>query len=215
MSRADADLPWYFGSGASSLVGDSGLRSTSGGQLELAARLKVKSDRKRDFRRPGRPWDEEVDRTPESELLHPNPSDHCVDASHIEDDMLGRLGSVATASDIRARLQRLSPMQNEILRAHYSGESLPYTVDVAACLLARARRLCELPEGATTIPLELLRAALMVCTEDERQKLAKEADAIVVSARDAYDAVRLSKEERAARVQVDDPRAWKRERRGT
>lgn len=33
--RADADLPWYWGTGASTAAGDAGLRSPLGGQLEV------------------------------------------------------------------------------------------------------------------------------------------------------------------------------------
>lgn len=37
MSRADLELPWYFGTGPSTAAGDSGLRSPLGGQLEAIA----------------------------------------------------------------------------------------------------------------------------------------------------------------------------------
>lgn len=35
--RADADLPWYWGTGASTADGDAGLRSVLGGQLAILA----------------------------------------------------------------------------------------------------------------------------------------------------------------------------------
>lgn len=118
--------------------------------------------------------------------------------------MLDRLGAAARAGRITARLRQLSTLQVDILRRHYGTGSLPFGVDPCASLLARARRLCGVV-GA--VGAEVLRAGLLGASEAERTALAVEADALVEQARSAYDGLRVDPVDR---VQVHDPRPWRR-----
>lgn len=169
MSRADSDLPWFFGSAPQSWAGDAGLRSALGGQLEAVRSEKLASG--------------------------------TVNASQIEDDVHRRLGAATRARAIEARLAQLSDVQVATLRWHYGEGSLPYGVDRSACLLGRVRRLCS---AGGVVPQEVLRAALLEASTEEREAIAAEADRLVVGAREAYDALPA---QRLRWIQVDDPRS--------
>lgn len=185
MSGADNDCPWYFGSGSWSFGGDL-LRSPLGGQLE---RMKQRQKLGGGF--------------------VPNEQAN-INVNVVEDAMLNSLDGLGRASQVRDRLAQLTPTLVAALRLHYSGKSLPYSVDPAAALLKRARRLCGVPDGKdAVIAPEVLRAVLMKTDEAERAALAKEADALVAGARDAYDRTHA---ERPRDVVVRDPRPWVRDR---
>lgn len=113
---AAADLAWYWGAGPDSYAGDCGLRSSFGAQADAAAMAVG----------------------PDGERLPL--SDHSVDASAAEDQMILRLGAAHRAHQIEARLSQLSPFTVSILKAHFSGTSLPGQ-DPASVVAPSARRL--------------------------------------------------------------------------
>lgn len=181
---ADSELPWYFGSGPSTWQGDAGLRSSLGGQigaLEGSCYLDELG-----VRRKG--------------ILEAR----SFDVGATEDRMHQRLGAAANVASIEDRLRQLTRIQVEALRLHYSDASLPFGVPGAAILLARARRLVGLGGG---MGLSELREALRGASVDEREGIATEGAALVEVARLAFDALPRGE---VRRVQVDDPREWKR-----
>lgn len=200
--RADAELPWYFGTGPSTWAGDAGLRSNLGGQvahleaskLSPQASLARAADRADPWRRTSDPrWHPERWQAPASQ-----PSS--VDVSAVEEGMIDRLSAGALASEVEARLACLSALHVRALRLHYSGQSLPFDVDPAAVLLAAARLACGTVEEA---PQALMRGALARFQEADRATLARDAKALVKAAQVAYEDAPVP---RVRRVQVNDPR---------
>ncbi len=217
MISALIDLTWWFGS----WKGDAGLRSSFGAQL---ARAREAASGPLEFT--------------------------AIDSSHAEDAMIKRLGSAHSAGRIGRRFAQLDGFQQEVLRLHFTGGSLPFGVDVSAILLPAARRLVvadrfrsarhwlaearvkkktgtisdEVTQAnryrheasfyrrsTSPIPPEVLRFVLHDAPEAEQVALRNEADQQVRDAMNAYETVHVPDfEER--RIQVDDPRAWKRTR---
>lgn len=229
--RADADLPWYFGSGASTWAGDAGLRSPMGGQLEAARQVK-----RVDVEWP--PW------------MTKGQQPHAVDVSAAEDRMLESTAAAFRARRIALRLACLSRIQYLALTLHYDETcSLPFGIDASAVLLASARRLvlgpqirehyheargalrrargvggnvtrvhaelgCFLREreqaralrrSKAAVDHEVLRRALHDATEAQRQALESQAAALVQRSKETYDAVQLEDDDDKP-VQVNDPR---------
>lgn len=228
--RADAELPWYFGSGASTWAGDAGLRSPMGGQLSAARQVKRVH----------------VDNPPWMTKGH---QPHVVDASGAEDEMINRMGAAWMARQIATKLAALTRTQAEALELHYDSKTtLPYDVDACAVLLGSARRLVVAPQvkahydvarGAlqaahhlrpnvtavhaelgrfllerskaralrrskASVDHEILRRALHDATDVQRKSIAEQAAKLVQRAKEAYEAVRI--EDPGRPVQVRDPR---------
>lgn len=230
--RADAELPWYFGSGASTWAGDAGLRSPIGGQLAAASQVKQ-------HRVENPPW------------MAKGVQAFVVDASKAEDEMLARTTAALIARRIATRLACLTRVQVQALELHYDeSKSLPFGIDASAILLVAARRLVVGPQvhahyreaiGAVRaahafaasrnlaaahdelgrfilargkaralrrargpVDIELLRRALHDAPEDQRKAIEDRASSLVQKAKAAYEAVEVLGDDR--RVQVEDPR---------
>jgi hypothetical protein len=227
--RADADLPWYFGSGASTWAGDAGLRSSLGGQLEAARQFKAPDVT-------NAPW------------MAKGSQPHVVDASRAEDDMHQRMGAAWFVRRVRTRLACLTSVQAQALALHYDEKtSLPYSIDASAVLLASARKLIDRPiirghyaaarrsleairatrsvvvvheelgaflrhrgqaraqrRARGPVDHEVLRRALHDATEAQRKAIESQAAALVQKAKEAYEAVEVEGDDRP--VQVRDPR---------
>ena len=196
MSLADSELPWYFGTGPSSMAGDLGLRSSMGGQLAAAESCMYYDDQGHE---------------------HGGQLAERSFTNDAEGAMFQRLQYAGDCKRIEAKLRTLTRIQVEALRLHYSTASLPFGVPAAASLLPRAKRMLSQPGDG----LAELRAFLMVpvdlgtdATKAEKaeakkifdgqiEALTKAANDLVKGARAAYDSAHV---ERVKNVQVSEPR---------
>ncbi len=131
-------------------------------------------------------------------------AEHCVDSSRATDDMLRRIDTGRTGCTVAARLGQLTHVHQAALKLHYDPHmTLPYSVDACATLLALSRALTA-PDAPDMLTL---RKALQGATAARREAIAQQATALVRSAKDAYEATEVVE---GRRVQVDDPREWRR-----
>jgi len=180
VSLADSELPWYFGTADTTMMGDLGLRSSMGGQLEAAESCMY--------------YDEQGHE-------HGGQMAERSFTNNAEGAMFQRLRYAADAKRIEAKLRTLSRMQVDALRLHYSVASLPFGVPAAASVLPRVKR----EQSQQGDCMAELRAILMVpvnvakdATKAEREaakkefgemvdRLTKAGNALVEGARAAYD----------------------------
>lgn len=208
--RADADLPWYFNTGAKTRIGDAGLRSTLGAQVAhlQAAQLSEASSRARAAAMSAS-WRRVDDPRWERDQWQARPkAQAAVDVSEIEDDMIDRIGMPGpNPAEVAERLGGLSVLHVRVLHLHYSGESLPHEVDPAAIVLEAARRACRTRTEPT---VDALRVALMKPGRVgviDLVTMAADARAVVLAAQLAYEVAPFTP---VRRVQVDDPREGRR-----
>jgi hypothetical protein len=124
----------------------------------------------------------------------------CVDSSQAEDDQIQRLVAAEREGLVRARLQTLPAAQVVILLLHYTGGSLPFSVDAASRATAALRRLCGLERMPT---MQEARAALTKASPIERAKISEVSAGLVREAQLAYEHAEVQV---SRRVQVHDPR---------
>ena len=196
MSLADSELPWYFGTGPSSMAGDLGLRSSMGGQLAAAESCMY--------------YDAEGHE-------HGGQLAERSFTNDAEGAMFHRLQHAASATRIEAKLRTLTRIQVEALRLHYSTASLPFGVPAAASLLPRAKRMLSQPGDGMAelraflmVPIEVAKDASKAEKAEAKKEfnamvdiLTKAANDLVNGARAAYDAAHV---ERVKNVQVSEPR---------
>lgn len=154
------DLPWYWGTGSSTAQGDTGLRSSLGGQLD-ALRAGVVSE-------------------------------HAVDSSQAEGDMIRRLSAAHRAEEIHRRLRTLPGEVALVLRLHYGTRSLAAGVSGAALLCPAAAAMC----GGGTVSREGLTEAIRVslrARDNAWVALTAEALTMVREAVEAYERAEVAR----------------------
>lgn len=209
MSRADAELPWYFGSASKTWQGDAGLRSSLGAQLanpgasSSGANMSAIEDAM--LRRCGAAG---LARDVETRLrtlskvqvealrLHYTGSLPIVDPAACLLTSARRLLVSLQYRDARAAL-------GKVRKARKSKDLLTEHQWIGVFLRARGMAR-ELRRRRThVLEPEILRHALHDARPAERAEIAVQAANLVATAKAAYDAVRI---ERSRHVQIDDPR---------
>lgn len=200
---AEFDLPYYFGSGPCTRLGEAGVGSTFGQMLDRAMGSRLSKEARQDSRE----LDDETRERVKRWMAQPQ-TDTTPNVSALEDQLLHNvaLGGERRAQRIESKLAALTGAQLHALRLHFGGQRtpMPYEVSPCAVMVLSARRLC----GTNGDPfLSELREALKKATVEQREQITEDAKTLLAAAIKAYNE---ASEVTVRRAQIDDPRPWKR-----
>lgn len=220
MSRADAELGWYFGSASKTWQGDAGLRSPGFDGVRTATNGAIAAQRVEDAMLE-RCSAANMSRVIEAKL-------RCLSSVHVEALRL-HYTAPSLPFSVDACAVMLDVSKRLVARLGIDGSGRAYTAARAAIATARdaakAGSIARLhlalgafleARGSArnlrrkkgSLDLSTLRTALHEATREERQAIDEKATALVRSAIVRYESVEVDV---GKSVQVRDPRPWKRD----